>query len=75
MHLTFVGVAGQFINIKKMVSVVFFLYENIIIILFVFIFVCLQPRIVPLQLLKCLRVLLDTNGGILSAAEVKRIAG
>ncbi|EDW65040.1 serine/threonine-protein phosphatase 1 regulatory subunit 10 [Drosophila virilis] len=34
-----------------------------------------MPRIVPLQLLKCLRVLLDTNGGILSATEVKRIAG
>ncbi|ALC39539.1 PNUTS, partial [Drosophila busckii] len=34
-----------------------------------------QPRIVPLQLLKCLRVLLDTNGGILSPTEVKRIAG
>ncbi|XP_037708408.1 serine/threonine-protein phosphatase 1 regulatory subunit 10 [Drosophila subpulchrella] len=34
-----------------------------------------MPRIVPLQLLRCLRVLLDNNGGILSAAEVKRISG
>ncbi|EDX03275.1 GD23053 [Drosophila simulans] len=34
-----------------------------------------QPRIVPLQLLRCLRVLLDNNGGILSAVEVKRISG
>uniref|UniRef100_A0A0A1WIZ7 Serine/threonine-protein phosphatase 1 regulatory subunit 10 n=1 Tax=Zeugodacus cucurbitae TaxID=28588 RepID=A0A0A1WIZ7_ZEUCU len=34
-----------------------------------------MPRIVPLQLLKCLKVLLDDNGGILSIGEVKRIAG
>ncbi|EDW45455.1 serine/threonine-protein phosphatase 1 regulatory subunit 10 [Drosophila sechellia] len=34
-----------------------------------------MPRIVPLQLLRCLRVLLDNNGGILSAVEVKRISG
>ncbi|KAI9584080.1 serine/threonine-protein phosphatase 1 regulatory subunit 10 [Glossina fuscipes] len=33
-----------------------------------------MPRIVPIQLLKCLKVLLDDNGGILSAGEVKRIA-
>ncbi|XP_051857924.1 serine/threonine-protein phosphatase 1 regulatory subunit 10 isoform X1 [Drosophila albomicans] len=34
-----------------------------------------MPRIVPLQLLRCLRVLLDNNGGILSTVEVRRIAG
>uniref|UniRef100_A0A1A9W0K8 Uncharacterized protein n=1 Tax=Glossina brevipalpis TaxID=37001 RepID=A0A1A9W0K8_9MUSC len=34
----------------------------------------INPRIVPIQLLKCLKVLLDDNGGILSAGEVKRIA-
>ncbi|XP_075152964.1 phosphatase 1 nuclear targeting subunit isoform X1 [Haematobia irritans] len=33
-----------------------------------------MPRIVPIQLLKCLKVLLDDNGGILSAGEVKRLA-
>lgn len=38
-------------------------------------FIYFQPRIVPLQLLKCLKVLLDDNGGILSESEVKRIAG
>ncbi|XP_055386727.1 serine/threonine-protein phosphatase 1 regulatory subunit 10 [Condylostylus longicornis] len=34
-----------------------------------------MPRIDPLQLLTCLKVLLDKNGGILSLNEVKRIAG
>lgn len=37
-------------------------------------FVLLQPRIDPLQLLTCLQVLLAPNGGIKSSLEVKRIA-
>lgn len=34
----------------------------------------LQPRIDPLQLLKCLGVLLTPNGGIRSKEEVQRLA-
>lgn len=37
-------------------------------------FVCLQPRIDPLSLLKCLSVLLSPNGGIKSKDEVIRLA-
>lgn len=37
-------------------------------------FFLLQPRIDPIQLLKCLSVLLSPDGGIKSKDEVQRLA-
>lgn len=57
-------------SLLRLLSGVFFFKTNILI----WTYFSLQPRIDPLKLLTCLKVLLAPNGGIRSANEVKRLA-